>query len=58
MLEIKTLYGNFNNFKHLYLFMKEENLKEIEVDTNYIFSRVCKTNLTLEEVKQIVDSSK
>ena len=59
MLIIKTVHGNFGNFKDLYRFMKEENLKTINVNAEYIFDKVsCQTlsllevyNLSMNEVK-------
>jgi len=50
MLILKTVYGDFGNFKDLYRFMQEENLKEISIAADYIFSNFSNQVLTLEEV--------
>jgi len=53
MLLIKTEYGNFGNFKDLYTFMIEEKIENVITDTSYIFDRVLKSSLTLEEVEEL-----
>lgn len=54
MVEIKTFYGTFGNFKDLLLFMCDENLLKIDVEVFYNFSLVSKQRLFFEEVSKIV----
>lgn len=55
MLELRTSYGTFSKFKDLYLFMIEQDIKKIKVDTYYIFNKVNSLELTLEEVKSLTE---
>lgn len=55
MLELRTSYGTFSKFKDLYLFMIEQELKKIKVDTYYILKKVNSLELTLEEVKDLAE---
>ena len=53
MLIFKTKFGNFGTFKDLFLFMHEEKLKEIEIESQYIFDRVFAGTLSYEEVCEL-----
>lgn len=52
---MKTKYGNFGNFKDLYLFMNDENLTEIEVEASYCLSKIMRITLTLDDVKNAMN---
>lgn len=59
VLEIYIKQGfMFGNFKNLYLYMKEENLKTIEItDVRYCFDSIFGKGIyTIEQIKQIVES--
>lgn len=55
MLQIRTEHGNFGSYKDLYLFMKEEELKEVVATTYYALSKVNCLKLTLSDVKKLAD---
>lgn len=52
MLEIKTSFGTFGNFRDMSRCMEEENIKEMTVEASYIFTKVVKLVFTLEEIKE------
>jgi len=59
LIQIRSKRGNFGSYKDLLLFMKDENLTEIEVETlfpywdteNALFKN---RTLTIEEVEKIL----
>ncbi len=56
MLELKTKLGNFGTFKDLLISMKIENLKEIQVDSYYVFDKVNSLTLTIKDIEKIIKS--
>lgn len=52
MLELKTDFGTFGNFKDMARFMDEERISEVTVEAHYIFTKIVKLNFTLEEIKE------
>ncbi|PRR77656.1 hypothetical protein CLLI_22200 [Clostridium liquoris] len=56
MLELKTQYGTFGNFRDLYRFMLEEDIENVRVTTYYIFDKLSTLNLSLQEIKNLAYS--
>lgn len=56
MLELKTSFGTFGNFRDMCRCMEEENIKEVTVEVRYIFTKVVKLVFTLEEIKEKLSS--
>lgn len=56
MLFIETQFGNFRHFKDIYLYMQEENLKQIEITkVEYCLDKIFGSDIyTLEQIKQII----
>ena len=57
MLLIKTEYGTFGSYKDLFLYMKEERLKEVRViNEQYVVQNIPFSSgiLTINEVKNII----
>lgn len=52
MYYIQTEYGNFGKPRDLYLFMKQEGIKEVTATSYYIGDPVCTTHMTIEKVKE------
>ena len=53
MLILKTEFGNFSSIKDLFLFMKEENLNEIEIKAEYIFDKFFLGTLSFQKVSEL-----
>lgn len=57
---IETNVANFGNFKDIMLYMRDENMKEIEIksirlwDGGYLHKGLCGL-LTYEEIKRVVE---
>lgn len=58
MLEIKTKFGNFGSARDLYLYMRDENIDVVNIDTRYIFDTVAKMKMTINEVKEWAELNK
>lgn len=56
MLELKTSFGTFGNFKDMSRYMEEENINEATLEVHYIFTKVVKLVFTLEEIKEKLSS--
>ena len=56
MLELKTSFGTFGNFKDMSRFMEEEGISSVTVEAHYIFTKVVKLDFTLEEIKAKLES--
>jgi len=55
MLTLETKYGNFSNFKNMFLFMQEENLNEIEIlKAEYCLEKIIgKGTYTIEQIEKL-----
>lgn len=51
MLELKTDFGTFGNFKDMARYMEEEGISKITVEAHYIFTKIVKLDFTLEEIR-------
>ena len=58
MYYIQTEYGNFGKPRDLYLFMKQEGIKEVTATSYYIGDPVCTTHMTIEKVKEWLHENK
>lgn len=56
MLELKTSFGTFGNFRDMSRYMEEENINEVTVEVSYIFTKVVKLVFALEEIKEKLSS--
>jgi hypothetical protein len=56
MLELKTRFGTFGNFKDMARYMEEENIDAVTVEAHYIFTKVVKLDFTLDEIKAKLES--
>lgn len=52
MLELKTDFGTFGNFRDMSRYMEEEGIKEVTVEAHYIFTKVVKMDFTLKEIQE------
>lgn len=52
MLELKTVFGTFGNFRDMSRYMEEEGIKEVTVEAHYIFTKVVKLDFTLKEIQE------
>ena len=52
MLELKTSFGTFGNFRDMSRYMEEENINEVTVEAHYVFTKVAKLFFTLKEIKE------
>ncbi len=52
MLELKTGFGTFGNFRDMSRYMEEEGIKEVAVEAHYIFTKVVKLDFTLKEIQE------
>ncbi len=52
MLELKTVFGTFGNFRDMSRYMEEEGIKEVTVEAHYIFTKVIKLDFTLKEIQE------
>lgn len=52
MLELKTGFGTFGNFRDMSRYMEEEGIKEVTVEAHYIFTKVVKMDFTLKEIQE------
>lgn len=52
MLELKTGFGTFGNFRDMSRYMEEEGIKEVTVEAHYIFTKVVKLDFTLKEIQE------
>lgn len=52
MLELKTGFGTFGNFRDMAKYMEEEGIKEVTVEVHYIFTKVVKLDFTLAEIRE------
>ena len=53
MYYISTDFGiNFGRPRDLYLYMKQEGIKEVVATSYYIGDPVCTTHMTIEKVKE------
>lgn len=52
MLELKTDFGTFGNFRDMSRYMEEEGIKEVTVEAHYIFTKVVKLDFTLAEIRE------
>ena len=52
MLELKTDFGTFGNFRDMSRYMEEEGIKEVTVEAHYIFTKVVKLDFTLKEIQE------
>ncbi|EOS68023.1 hypothetical protein C818_04190 [Lachnospiraceae bacterium MD308] len=56
MLELKTSFGTFGNFKDMSRYMEEENIREVMVEAHYVFTKIVKLVFTLKEIKEKIAS--
>ena len=56
MLELKTDFGTFGNFKDMARYMEEEGISEVTVEAHYIFTKVVKLDFTLAEIREKIES--
>lgn len=56
MLELKTDFGTFGNFKDMARYMEEEGISEVTVEAHYIFTKIVKLDFTLEEIREKLES--
>lgn len=56
MLELKTDFGTFGNFKDMAKYMEEENIGEVTVEAHYIFTKIVKLDFTLAEIREKLES--
>jgi len=54
---MKTKYGDFGTYRDMYLFMKDENLKEIEFEASYCLTKISICNWTIEDVKKAMEQN-
>lgn len=52
MLELKTCFGTFGNFRDMHRYMEEEKIDTVTVEASYIFTKVVKLDFTREEIKE------
>lgn len=52
MLEVKTSFGTFGNFKDMAKYMEDEGISKVTVEAHYVFTKVVKLDFTLEELKR------
>lgn len=52
MLELKTSFGTFGNFKDMARYMEDEGISKVTVEAHYVFTKVVKLDFTLEELKR------
>lgn len=52
MLELKTGFGTFGNFRDMARYMEEEGISEVAGEAYYIFSKVNAFKFTLAEVRE------
>ena len=52
MLELKTVFGTFGNFRDMSRYMEEEGIKAVTVGAHYIFTKVIKLDFTLKEIQE------
>ena len=52
MLELKTVFGTFGNFRDMSRYMEEEGIKEVAVEAHYIFTKVVMLDFTLKEIQE------
>lgn len=52
MLELKTSFGTFGNFKDMARYMEDEYISKVTVEAHYVFTKVVKLDFTLEELKR------
>lgn len=52
MLELKTSFGTFGNFKDMARYMEDEDIGKVTVEAHYVFTKVVKMDFTLEELKR------
>ena len=57
MLELTTSCGNFKHFKDIYLYMLEEDLKDIEItEIKYCLDKIYGSGIyTLEQIRDILE---
>ena len=56
MLELKTDFGTFGNFKDMARYMEEEEISEVTVEAHYIFTKVVKLDFTLAEIREKIEA--
>lgn len=56
MLELKTDFGTFGNFKDMSRYMEEEGINEVTVEAHYIFTKIVKLDFTLSEIQEKLES--
>ena len=52
MLELKTPFGTFGNFKDMARYMEEEGINKVTVEAHYIFTKIVKIDFTLVEIQE------
>lgn len=52
MLELKTSFGTFGNFKDMARYMEDKYISKVTVEAHYVFTKVVKMDFTLEELKR------
>lgn len=56
MLELKTDFGTFGNFRDMARYMEEEGISEVTVEAHYIFTKIVKLDFTLSEIREKLES--
>ena len=52
MLELKTDFGTFGNFKDMVRYMEEEGIGEVTVEAHYVYDKVVSLHFTLDELRE------
>lgn len=52
MLELKTNFGTFGNFKDMARYMEEEGISEVTGEAYFIYSKFNKFYFTLAELRE------
>ena len=56
MLELKTDFGTFGNFKDMARYMEEEGISEVTLKAYYVFDKVVELHFTLAEIQEKLES--